>query len=297
MTTKLKQEVIVMKSKLFPILIMVGLLTFVGCDDDDSCIFDPVPAAPQGVYSITGDEEVYLYWYGPYEGDIVEYIIWRSDEAVHGYEEIGRRAAEANPNLDLIIYEYIDTDLDNAHTYYYAVSSVDRSGQVSELSAENVFDTPRKEGEVALYDAAIDKTKSGFKFATSSRIDTAYADVYVDRVEDIFYINVGNEDTDIQDMGYTDDFDEIGWAPQDGWSELGWFEIIPGHTYVIWTDDYRYAKMRVITFDNDDGFVSFQWAYQSAPDNPELAPRSDSLEKPVHGPGYLSKDNKSTNLK
>jgi len=113
----------------------------------------------------------------------------------------------------------------------------------------------------------------------------------------IFYLNAGNENTDLQDMGYTETFDDIGWAPQNGWSENGWAEIILGHTYVIWTDDFRFAKMRVESIHDADGFVLFRWAYQTAPDNPELAPRSDGLEKPVHGPEYLRKDNKSTTLK
>ncbi|TET96285.1 MAG: hypothetical protein E3J26_01430 [Candidatus Zixiibacteriota bacterium] len=265
-----------------------------GCEDDN-CIFNPVPAAPQGVFSITGDGAVYLYWYGPYEADIVEFIIWRSDEPVHNYREIGRRPAEHNPELDLWQYEYIDETAQNSVTYYYAVSSVDQAGQVSELSAEEVKDTPRPEGQVFLFDAAIESSLSGYHFADSSTVDSSESDVYVDRFNGVFYLNARNDYTDLQDMGYTESFDDIGWAPQDGWSELGWLEIIQGHTYVIWTDDLHFAKMRVETINPNS--VTFRWAYQTAPDNPELAPRSDGLEKPVHGPEYLRKDNKSTTLK
>ena len=284
------------KSKLFPIVVVLGVLALVGCEDDN-CIFDPVPATPQGVFSVTGDRAVYLYWYGPYEADIAEFIIWRSDEPVHNYREVGRRAAVANPNLDLVVYEYVDDDLQNGCTYYYAVSAVDRAGQVSELSAEEVFDTPRAEGQVVLYDAAVRSDLSGYHFASYTRIDTSLADVYTGREGDVFFLNAGNMSTDIQDMGYTESFDEIGYAPQDGWSALGWLEIIQGHTYVIWTDDLRFAKMRVESIDYDDGFVLFRWAYQSAPNNPELVARPDGLGKPVHGPEYLRKDNKSTTLK
>lgn len=290
-----KTEVIMMRSRLLSTLFLFGLLLFGGCDDD--CVFNPVPASPQGVFSITGNGAVYLYWYGPYEADIVEYIIWRSDEPVHNYTEVGRRAAEANPNLDLITYEYVDQGLQNGHTYYYAVSSVDRTGQVSELSAEEVFDTPRPEGEVVLYDVAVQQALSGYHFASYSRLDPSLADVYVDRVESIFYINVTNDSTDMQDMGYTEAFDDIGWAPPDGWSENGWAEIIVGHTYVIWTDDFRFAKMRVKSIDYDQGFILFQWAYQTAPNNQELVAHMDGLEKPVHGPGYLRRDNKPNSLK
>jgi len=283
-----------MKSKLFPILVVLGALVLVGCDDDN-CIFDPVPAAPQGVFSITGDGAVYLYWYGPYEADIIEFIIWRSDEPVHNYKEIGRRAAEDNPQLHLWQYEYIDETAQNGVTYYYAVSAVDRSGQVSDLSAEEVKDTPRPEGMVVLYDVITWPNLSGFHFASEARIDPALADVYVDSVGGIFFLNAANDSTDLQDMGYTDSLDNIDKAPLDGWSELGWVEIILGHTYVIWTKDFRYAKMRVESI--NEGSVTFAWAYQRVKDNPELAPRTDGVEKPVHGPGYLRKDNNSNTLK
>jgi hypothetical protein len=282
-----------MKSKMFPILVVLGALVLVGCDDDD-CIFDPAPAAPQGVYSITGDNEVYLYWYGPYEADIVEFIIWRSDEPIHGYEEIGRRAAEDNPELHLWRYEYIDETAHNDVTYFYAVSAVDLAGQDSDLSAEVVKDTPRPEGEVILYDVLAHPDSSGFHFATATRIFPALADVYVDSVEGIFFLNAANDSTDLQDMGYTDSLDNIDKAPLDGWSNLGWVEIILGHMYVIWTKDFRYAKMRVESI--NEGSVTFAWAYQRVKDNPELAPGPKG-EKPVHATGYLSKDNKSTTLK
>lgn len=284
------------KSKLFPILVMVGLLTFVGCDDDD-CIFNPVPATPQGVFSITGDGAVYLYWYGPYETDIVEFIIWRSDEPVHNYKEIGRRAAEDNPKLDLIIYEYVDegADVRNGKTYYYAVSAVDAAGQVSELSAEEVKDTPRPEGQVFLFDAAIEPSLSGYHFADSSTVDSSESDVYVDRFNGVFYLNAGNDYTDLQDMGYTESLYDIDTAMTDGWSQVGWAEIILGHTYVIWTDDLHFAKMRVESINLNS--VTFMWAYQTDPDNTQFAPWTDGLEKPVHGPEYLRKNNKSTTLK
>ncbi|MFQ6009048.1 MAG: hypothetical protein ACE5K8_08875 [Candidatus Zixiibacteriota bacterium] len=288
-----------MRIALVSIVAVIVVLALVGCEDDNNGIFDPVPAAPQGVYSVTGDKSVYLYWYGPYESDIVEYIIWRSNQPLTGYTERGRRSAEPNPNLDLIIYEYIDegADVDNGTTYYYAVSSVDRAGQMSELSAEEVMDTPRPEGIIKLFDVAVDSTRSGFLFGEVSTYanNISVADVYVDRYDDIFYLNAGNEQTDLQDMGYTDTFSVIGYAPQDGWSQVGWVEIILGHTYVIWTDDSHYAKMRAQSINPHS--VTFEWAYQTAPNNPELIVRPGGLEKPVHGAEYLQKKNTLSPLK
>jgi len=285
-----------MRHKLLLLLFGFGLLPFLGCGEDNR-IFDPVPASPQGVFSITGDEAVYLYWYGPYEGDIVQFIIWRSPDPRQNYVEIGRRPADPNPALDLIIYEYVDDGLSvhNGTTYYYAVSSVDRAGQVSELSAEEVKDTPRPEGMVVLYDVAVQPSLSGYHFASYSRIDTSLADVYVDRVGNVFYLNAANVSTDLQDMGYTDSLDNIDYAPQNGWSNLGWVEIISGHTYVIWTDDFHFAKMRVESINQNS--VTFSWAYQTDLNNPELIARPDGFEKPVHKWGYLRKDNNSNSLK
>ncbi len=285
-----------MRFALVSIVAVVGLLALVGCEDDNSGIFDPVPAAPQGVYSVTGDHAVDIFWNGPYETDIVEFIIWRSNDSLVNYGEIGRSAAEPNPDLRILwVYKYTDTTAENGVKYFYAVSSVDQRGQVSDLSAESVFDTPRPEGWVELYDSTLAPDSSGWHFSTYHRVAPSLADVFVDRVGDIFYLNAGNDQTDLQDVGYTYEFEDVGWAPQDGWSDNGWAEIILGHTYVIWTHDLRFAKMRVESI--SDSTVAFRWAYQTAENNPELIVRPDSLEKPVRGPEYLQKKNPLSSLK
>lgn len=288
-----------MKTKILTVFLIVTALLMVGCDnDDDAILFDATPATPQGVYSVTGNQAVFVYWNGPYESDIASYIVWRSLEPIDNYQEIAVVAAVDNPNLDLLIYEYIDQSAVNGVTYYYAVSSVDNAGHVSELSAEMVFDTPRPEGQAILYDFAVQSSLSGFNLAAHQHVeyDSEAADIYIDRIfldqspQDstmpIFYINAANLATDIQDVGYTDSFDEVGWAPTDGWSEIGWFEIIVGHTYVIWTADLHFAKMRVLSIGEDS--ITFEWAYQTDENNPELKPVV--LEKPVHGPEYLIKN-------
>jgi hypothetical protein len=148
-----------------------------------------------------------------------------------------------------------------------------------------------------LFDVLIDPGLSGYDFDASSNVDTSQADVYVDSVGGIFYLNAGNILTDLQDMGFTSSFDDVGYAPQDGWSELGWVELIQGHTYVIWTDDLHFAKMRADTISYSSGWVKFQWAYQTDPENPELIARPDGHDKPIHGPEYLEKENTSSSLR
>jgi len=283
-----------MNSRILLILTALAALLFVGCDhDDDVVMVDFAPAAPQGVYSVTGDDMVEIYWVGPYESDIVRYIVWRSFDPITDYREIGSVVAESNPNLDYIRYGFVDDNVTNGVTYYYAVSSVDKAGQVSELSAEEVFDTPRPEGLVELVDSLVSPLEAGFNLENAVVVSShsSLADFFVDRVPgfyDVFYINAADINTDIQDMGYTVDFDDIGWAPEFGWSENGFLEIIEDHTYVIWTRDYHFAKVRVESINVYSGTVVFKWAYQTDEDNLELKPVV--VEKPVHDSDYLTKE-------
>ena len=253
-----------------------GLLVF-GCEENntDYVYIDYVPAVPQGVYSITGDEAVYLFWSPVRESDLDGYRVYRSvndDE----YFYIGSTAST----------EYVDNDVSNGNTYFYAVTAVDDEGSESDLSYETVFDTPRPEG-FGLYLADFNDypTISGYDFSTYSILpyDFTNADIYIEynTFDEVFYINVTNDLTDIQDMGYTDNFDEIGYSPMDGWSAVGWSEIILGHTYIIWTKDDNYAKLRVTAL-NGTTSVRFDWAYQTDPGNPELA-------RPQHDGGYLKR--------
>lgn len=282
-----------MKVKYISLLLVLLALGVVGCDDDDGVIgvVDPIPATPQGVYSITGDHAVWVYWNGIYDTDVAEYVVYRSLEATTGYQAIATVDAESNPNLDLIIYQYADQTANNGTTYWYAVTAVDRAGQESELSAEDVFDTPRPEGQATIFFNDATPLLAGFNLATQMNVpDTSSAaDIWLDRdLGGIPYINAGNIDTDIQDMGFTYSFDEIGWSPDMGWSELGWSEIILGHTYVIWTADNHFAKMRAVSFNTGVGglnSVTFEWAYQTDPGNLELSPAVDL--KPEHGEDYL----------
>lgn len=269
-----------MKS-LFKITIFAFLgLGVVGCSDDD--VFDPIPAAPQGVFSVTGNNAVYIWFNGPYEADVVAFIIWRSLDPVANYSEIGRTAALSNANLDLIIYEFADTTAQNGITYFYAVSSVDVAGQVSSLSAENVFDTPRPEGLVVLRPNNLDPALSGYNLETNQHVyDTSInADFFIDIFDGIYYINAGAQGTVLQDLGYTESFDDVSWAPDTAWSELGFVELIQDHTYVIRTVEAHYAKVRLLGL-SLSGSVNFQWAFQTDQFNRELVAPQDNPEAAI----------------
>ena len=266
------------------IILIVAALVMAGCEEDET-IFDPVPAAPQNVRSITADGEVYLYFNGLYEKDIMEYRIYRSLDSLDGYEYIGTVDAEPNPNGEyLYYYEFIDAfNITNGETYYYAVRAVDFAGQISDLSAEMIHDTPRPEGYVSLYYDNDYAEEAGFNFGTLLRVcsDICDADIYLDYYEvggiTTRYLNVGNSLTDIQDMGYHADtdtslgFDMVSFSPEDGWATLAYVELIEGHVYVIWTHDNHYAKVHVEGIYSD--YARLRWGYQVDEGNIELAPR------------------------
>ena len=280
--------------KLSLVLLAAAFVT-AGCADDDPVIFDPVPAPPQGVTSITADGEIYLYFTGLYEKDINYYVVYRSLQEFDGYQEVGTVDAEPNPDgLTLYYYEFVDDAVVNGVTYWYAVSAVDHAGQESHLSAESLWDTPRPEGFTSVFYYNDSPEYAGFDLAAHQIIhaDSVNADIWLDYFvtgnDTSRYINVGNIDTDIMDMGYTADFDEITLAPDapfSGWSQVGYCELLPGHTYVVWTADNHFAKIRVERLDAA-GYARLQWGYQIDEGNIQLSPR------PPHDENYLNEAGK-----
>lgn len=266
--------------KLYLIIAMIFLVSFLACEDETTKYIenDSDPAIPQGVYSVTGDNLVTVYWNPVQDSDLDYYKVWRSDNDTQY-----TRIATTDTTF------YADDSVSNDDTYYYAVSSVDLSGNESALSPETVFDTPRPKGNTVLSNFKTEPSHGGFDFSTHSVVpyNSINADIYLeydtvfrapDTTAEVFFINVANINVDIQDMGYTSDFDEIGYAPDSGWSEVGWVEVIFGHTYIIWTSDNHFAKIRVYQV-FEPSFILIDWAYQGAVGNPELArPQHDADE-------------------
>ncbi len=272
-----------MKKIIGSLMVAVAVFTLTGCEDDQ-ILGDSVPAAPQGVFSITGDHAVYLYWNGPYESDIEEYIIFRSFDPIDNYNEIGRRDALSNGSLDLIQYEFVDNSAQNGQTYYYAVASVDRSGQISDLSAEEVFDTPRPEGTIRVLDTTGSYATSGYSFAAENTVawNSTAADIWFDQVGGIMFINKGRTDTDMQDMGWHSSLDAVNVAPTDGWINGSFAEVVDGHVYVIWTADNNYAKIQIDNISFANSYVDLHWAYQTDPGNPELSLPKEHPTQPMN---------------
>lgn len=247
---------------------LAGSIAFVtlaaGCMDETRPREDTTaPAAPQALYSVTGDSQVSLYWVNNTEPDFQHYAVWRGDSYDGPYDQIGTTASPV----------FVDQNVVNGRTYFYAVSAVDQAGNDSELSKENVFDTPRPEGfGVLLVNASSDPTgPSGYDFSSvSRRLSTDPAtDVSYTMDGGVGVLATRDADTQIQDAGFHQ-LDELDWAPLQGWSPTREAEAVAGHAYYVWTRDNHFAKVRVTSLTASQ--VALDWAYQIDPGNQELAP-------------------------
>jgi len=267
-----------MKKLLLITMLLIGsIFIFSGCEDEVYIVKPDhtPPSRPKGIYSITADKAVYLFWEENDERDFAEYMVYRTtDPQSNLYHHIGTVDTSA----------YIDYNVKNGNTYYYVVTAVDYKGNESDFS-DGIQDTPRPEDfNWKLYDRFFKPSSSGFDFSGPEIVDWdyVYADVYLEYDTDLetFFLCVANNLTDIQDFGFTDNLDNVDWSPDEGWSTLGWMEVITGHTYIVWTADDNYAKLRVTQI-IDNTRLTFDWAYQVDPGNHELAPR------PPHADNYL----------
>ncbi len=262
-----------MKKTFLTVLLVLAALALVSCDQDEKVVYvyvdeDNPPPVPQGVTSVTADEEVHIYWL-PIDdvvGDFDTYVVYRSDyHPDTGYWEIGTTDETY----------FVDDSVNNGWTYYYAVSSVDYDGNLSDLSYEEVFDTPRPEGyDVQLNDSATAPGSAGWDFSSDRVVDyrSIACDFYLEynAGDDAFYFNVTDIAILIQDMGHTANLDDVSYSPAHGWSQNGWCEVILAHTYVFRTYDNHYAKVRVTSIGSD--YILFDWAYQIDEGNRELKP-------------------------
>jgi len=255
-----------MKQKvLLALLFMILFLT--GCQ---IVIQNDVPQVPTGLTSITGDYKVTLYWNPVSAPDFMQFNVYRSYDPTGPYTIIGSTVSAF----------YVDRDVCNGVTYYYAVTSVNYDGNESELSREDVFDTPRPEGYGAvLWDRWEYPNDAGFDLASECIVPyySSDANIYLesDTCSGIYYLVAGAYNNDIQDFGYINSLDDIDYAPEEGWSNTGKVEVIEGHGYVIWTNDNHFAKVRIESICNDHVILS--WAYQIDEGNRELSLKTSNF--------------------
>lgn len=247
------------------------MLPFVaGCEDDNPVVVaDDPPFPPDGVFSITGDGVVSIYWNANWEKDLAGYVVYRSTDNPGPYFELDRVPADQT--------WYDDTDVINGETWFYAVTAVDRANQESELSEETVFDTPRPEGfNLVLVEPELgqDLSMAGYDFSSLSGTPqsglASTTDIYFEWVGGVKYLRT-TTGVDIQDYGLID-LEFVDWAPDTGWSPSGQAEAIVGHSYIVrildGQGDFNMAKVHVKTFGLNN--VTLDWAYQAVENNPEL---------------------------
>ncbi len=232
-----------------------------GCGVNDNYEYDNTPpAAPTGLVVYNGDGRVDVAWNDNRERDVAGYNVYFSFEYDGKYERIG----STTDNY------FVDREAINGEKYYYAVTAYDYNGNESELSYEEVYAAPRPEG----FDAAIDNSvyyenTSGFSFNTYSPVP------YNTDNTDFFFTIDGDgrmyfdvyDDTYIRDMGATNNIYDIEFAPETFPNEL-YAQVVLGHTYVIWTWDNRFAKVRPKRVTGNR--IVFDWAFQTREGEPML---------------------------
>jgi hypothetical protein len=255
--------------RLVQLLVVTALAVVAsGCNDDT--VAPPTdltpPAAPRGVFTVTGDHQATLYWLANTEGDVAGYRIYTAPVENGPDGPYFRAGTVAAPTTSFVV-----TGLANGVTKYLAVTAVDNNGNESELSYDTVFDTPRPAGFGATLANFVDGVAgAGWDFSASMTraSDDPATDIFFGYNGAIYQMFTRDNMTDIQDMGWAGHLDAIDWAPEAGWSPSGTVELIPGHCYVVWTRDNHFAKFRVTGLSSS--VVVFDWAYQTDPGNPEL---------------------------
>lgn len=247
------------------VLVISLVFLALGCRGDKvtGVAVNPPPHRVDGVYSVTGDGLVTIYWRANQESDIDYYKVYRNTSPTGTFTFVGSSSSTS----------YVDATVVNGNTYYYAVAAVDLAGQESaELSYENVFDTPRPEGfGVTLTNTFTADSLSGWDFSARIRRSSldASTDIYYGAQSGHFIVYVPI-DTEIQDAGFVA-LRDVDFGPPSGWSADGQVEAIVGHSYIVLTRDNHYAKFEVKSRSNAS--MLFDWAYQIDPGNPELARR------------------------
>lgn len=255
--------------------VMLMLPFVAGCEDEDPVVVDAPPFPPDGVFSVTGDGVVTIYWNPNQEPDLAGYRVYRGPQEFGQYDFL----AEVSANTTF----YDDTDLINGETWFYAVTAFDAAGHDSELSRETVFDTPRPEGfNLVLVELGQDPSRAGYDFSSLSNVSQPASmgttDIYFESSSGVDYVVAANPLVDIQDYGVID-LVAVDWAPETGWAPSKRVEAIDDHCYIVRIVDnlgrYNMAKFEVMGPPTTN--LTIDWAYQEVDNNLELAPMGGAM--------------------
>ena len=220
------------------------------------------PDPPTNIQVLNGDNRVDIYWDRNRESDVAGYNVYFNYTYEGRYELIGSTSGT----------HFADIEAVNGNKYYYAVAAYDYNGNESELSYDVIYSTPRPEGfNQAVFDYRRFPNNAGYTFTTYSTVpyNSEDVDFFFEIYQGTPYLVV-YEDTDIQDMGLTSDIYDIAYAPSSGWNPNKEEIAQVGHTYVIWTWDNHFAKIRIKNITADR--VVFDWAFQLVEGEPQLKP-------------------------
>ncbi len=251
------------KTKILFLILSTLILSSCGVNDPLSFLDTQPPSPPTGIVVINGDNRVDLSWAQNTEDDVAGYNIYTSSSYDGRYVLIG----STDKNY------FVDLDVTNGNTYYYAVTAYDFNGNESDLSYDVIYTTPRPEGfNQSIFDYRNFPDNSGYTFTSYSvtAYDDSTTDFFFENYNGTFYLDVW-DDTDIQDMGTTIDIYDVAEAPINGWSSTKDEIAKVGHTYVIWTWDNHFAKVRINSITNDR--ITFDWAFQLVEGNRLLKPK------------------------
>lgn len=252
-----------MKKTILISVLLLSTFIFTSCNVNDSYYEDYTPPAPPtGIQVLNGDQRVDISWNHNRENDLAGYNVYYSYSYSGKYTLIGSTSNNY----------FIDFGAGNGEKYYYAVTAYDFNGNESELSYDVVYAVPRPEGfNQSIFDYRRFPSNAGYSFSQYSvvRYDDQSADVFFENYQGTYYLVVW-DDTDIQDMGYTNDIYDIPYAPVSGWSPSKDVIAKVGHTYVIWTWNNHFAKIRVKNITPDR--IVFDWTYQLVEGEPMLKP-------------------------
>ena len=252
-----------MKKLTFLTILFASVLIITSCDINDIYENDYTPPSPpSGIQVLNGDNRVDISWDRNRESDVAGYNIYFNYTYEGKYELIGSTSGTYFADMEAV----------NGNKYYYGVAAYDYNGNESELSYDVIYSTPRPEGyNQSIFDYTRFPNNSGYTFTTYSTVpyDDQETDFFFEIFEGTGYLLVW-DDTDIQDMGLTNDIYDIPYAPANGWATNKEEIAQIGHTYVIWTYDNHFAKIRVSNITADR--IVFDWAFQLVEGEPQLKP-------------------------
>ncbi|MBU2494393.1 MAG: hypothetical protein KJ571_17345 [Bacteroidetes bacterium] len=273
------------------LLLLTIIISFSACDNDDFYYDNSPPAPPKNVDVFVGDNSVEIQWDFNRESDVVGYNVYFNYTYDGEYTLIGSTSYDVN--------YFVDYDVNNGEVYYYAVAAFDENQNESELSYDEVYGVPRPQGmNQSIFDYLRFPNSSGYDFSEylvvpyNEVTDDYSADFFFENFDGTFYLNVW-DDSEIQDMGYTDNIYDIPYAPISGWVPLlegenvKYTQAVIGRTYVILTWDNHFAKVRIKEITTER--LIFDWAYQLVEGERQLK-RGETPEKRNTVPAYVIKN-------